>query len=109
MSDGAEAGGCRGRAAARQEISSSSGESGAAITAPSYGLCYRLRFSALQRGSEEFMWLLRRAALERRDRGGGREEMGARGRRRRREEKAGKKGSVSTRITRHRQRTKPAS
>lgn len=84
----AEGGGCRGRAGARQEISSSSAESGAAITALSYGSRYRLRFSPLQRGSEEFMWLLRRAAPERRDRGGGREEMGARGE----EEKAGEKG-----------------
>lgn len=89
-----------------REISSSSGESGAAITAPSYGLCYRLRFSPLQRGSEEFMWLLRRAALERRDRGGGREEMGARGEEERREGKSRGKGSVSTRVARHRQRTK---
>lgn len=106
MSDGRrEEAAEEGRAGARRGISSSSGESGAAITAPSYGLCHRLRFSPLQRGSEEFMWLLRRAALEGRDRGGGREEMGARGRK----EKSRGKGSVSTRIARLRQRTKQES
>lgn len=38
-------------------------EIGAAITALSYGLRYRLWFS-LQRGSEEFMWMWRWAALK---------------------------------------------
>lgn len=41
----------------------SSGEIGAAITAQSYGLCYRLWFS-LQRGSEGFMRMWQWAALK---------------------------------------------
>lgn len=42
----------------------SSSEIGAEITARSYGLCYRLWFYPLQRGSEEFMWMWWRAALK---------------------------------------------